>query len=108
MIERSEGVSQMLAQIRAMAAAAGGKQISVSTMPPKADFGLLLSNAISAVSEAQKNSAALTADFEMGKKNISIAEVMIASQKANLGFQAMTQVRNKLVSAYQEIMNMSV
>jgi flagellar hook-basal body complex protein FliE len=46
--------------------------------------------------------------FETNASDTSLAEVMIASQKADLSFRAMTEVRNKLVSAYEEIMNMPV
>jgi flagellar hook-basal body complex protein FliE len=46
--------------------------------------------------------------FELGDPNLSVADVMIAVQKANLELQAATQVRNKLVAAYQEIMSMQV
>ncbi len=42
----------------------------------------------------------------MGDQDVSLAEVMIASQKASVSFQAMLQVRNKLVDAYKDVMNM--
>jgi flagellar hook-basal body complex protein FliE len=44
--------------------------------------------------------------FESGDANVSLAEVMVASQKASVSFQAMLQVRNKLVEAYKDVMNM--
>ena len=44
----------------------------------------------------------------MGDDSVSLSDVMIAGQKANISFQATIQVRNKLVSAYQDIMNMQV
>ena len=46
--------------------------------------------------------------FERGDKGVDIAEVMIAAQKADVSFQAINQVRSKLVSAYQDIMNMPI
>ena len=48
----------------------------------------------------------MTEAFETGATNISLADVMVATQKANVSFQAMLQVRNKLVEAYQDVMNM--
>ncbi len=48
----------------------------------------------------------MTEDFESGDANVSLAEVMVASQKASVSFQAMLQVRNKLVEAYKDVMNM--
>ena len=47
-------------------------------------------------------------DFETGGSTANVAEVMVAMQKASLSFTAMTQVRNRLVEAYQEIMNMPI
>ena len=46
--------------------------------------------------------------FEVGQSGVDLTDVMIASQKASVSFQAMTQVRNKLVQAYQDIMQMPV
>jgi flagellar hook-basal body complex protein FliE len=46
--------------------------------------------------------------FETGTSNASLAEVMIQMQKSSLAFEGMTQVRNRLVDAYQEIMNMPI
>ena len=50
----------------------------------------------------------LKVGFETGTGDATLAEVMIASQKANLSFRAVTEVRNKLITAYQDIMNMPV
>jgi len=68
----------------------------------------LLKNAITEVNSTQQTSAGMKQAFETGATDASLAEVMIASQKADLSFRAMTEVRNKLVNAYQEIMNMPV
>jgi len=46
--------------------------------------------------------------FETGDPNVDIPEVMVAIQKASLSFEAITEVRNKLLSAYQDVMNMQV
>ena len=50
----------------------------------------------------------MAAALERGDKSASLPEVMIALQKASLSFQAMTEVRNRLVNAYQEVMNMPI
>lgn len=65
-------------------------------------------NAIKSVSNAQMESAELKTAFELGDPNVSLEQVTIASQQASIGFEAMLQVRNKLVDAYKEIMNMPV
>ena len=60
------------------------------------------------VNEQQAVATNLITDFQTGAGTASVAEVMVAMQKASLSFTAMTQVRNKLVEAYQEIMNMPI
>ena len=53
-------------------------------------------------------SKAMKVAFETGSKDVDLPEVMVAAQKASLSFEAMTEVRNKLLTAYQEVMNMQV
>lgn len=72
------------------------------------DFSAMLKTTINAVNDAQRYSSELKTGFENGTTDKSLAEVMIASQKANLSFRAVTEVRNKLITAYQDIMNMPV
>ena len=52
--------------------------------------------------------AVIDMGFSAGDPNVNLQDVMVNLQKANLSFQQMVQVRNKLVTAYQDIMNMSV
>jgi len=102
-------VSQVLQQMRTMAAMAENKlPLDMGADAVKADFGQLLKNSINEVNETQKTAKSLAAAFESGDKNVNLSEVMVAIQKASVSFQAMTQVRNNLVSAYKEIMNMQV
>ena len=56
----------------------------------------------------QKASGAMATAYERGVEGVDITDVMIASQKASVSFQAMVQVRNKLVDAYRDIMNMPI
>lgn len=72
------------------------------------DFQQMFKNAIDTVNENQKVSAELATRFEQGDPSIDLPEVMIALQKSSVSFQAMTQVRNKLVEAYKDVMNMPV
>ncbi len=102
-------VNQLLAQMRAMAAQAEGLPRPASAAEkPEVEFGQLLKSSIDAVNGAQQDAARLAEAFELGDQQVDLAEVMVALQKANVSFQAMTQVRNKLVSAYQDIMNMPI
>jgi flagellar hook-basal body complex protein FliE len=68
----------------------------------------MFKNAINNVNENQKVAADLANRFEQGDPSIDLPEVMIALQKSSVSFQAMTQVRNKLVEAYKDVMNMPV
>ena len=101
-------INGVLAQMRAMAAQAQ----SIETAPVKessgGDFGALMAKALDQVNETQHASKELSTAFERGDKGVDLAEVMIAAQKADVSFQAINQVRSKLVSAYQDIMNMPI
>lgn len=107
----SNEINQVLAQMRAMAAAAENRPPMAAgqgKVADGADFGRLLKTSIDQVNQVQQHAGNLTAAFERGDPDVELSQVMVALQKANLSFDAMTQVRNKLVSAYQEIMNMQV
>jgi flagellar hook-basal body complex protein FliE len=97
---------QLLSQIRSLNAELQGK----AEPRPAAGtgFGDLLRNSIDAVNATQQQATALKGGFETGASDASLVEVMVAAQKADLSFRAMTEVRNKLITAYQEIMNMPV
>lgn len=103
----TKGIDQLLGQLNATAALAAG-----NSAPPAAagaaNFADMLKNALDEVNTAQQDADKLAQAFEAGKADASIQEVMISLQKANLSFQTMVQVRNKLVAAYQDVMNMQV
>ena len=71
-------------------------------------FGNALRQALDGVNQSQVEADGLARGYELGQPGVDLTRVMIATQKANLSFQAAVQVRNKLVSAYQEIMNMPI
>ncbi|MDD4905493.1 MAG: flagellar hook-basal body complex protein FliE [Methylobacter tundripaludum] len=98
-------VNQVLAQMRAMSLEAGGGG-KVQETGGGADFAAMLKQTIGTVNDTQQTAGKMTEAFESGDTNVSLAEVMVASQKASVSFQAMLQVRNKLVEAYQDVMNM--
>ncbi len=102
-------VNQVLAQMRVMAARAEGGGVGESAeVGEKPDFAALLKSSVENVSDAQMQAKELATAFESGDKSAELPEVMVALQKASISFQAMTQVRNKLLSAYQEVMSMQV
>ncbi|WP_397449083.1 flagellar hook-basal body complex protein FliE [Pseudomonas sp. NA-150] len=71
-------------------------------------FADMLGQAVNKVNDTQQASGQLANAFEVGKSGVDLTDVMISSQKASVSFQALTQVRNKLVQAYQDIMQMPV
>ena len=102
-------INQILQQMRSMAAMSeGGSAAQVDGNVAGPDFGQMLKDSVNAVNETQQTAAGKATAFEAGDPSVNLSEVMVAIQKANVSFQAMTQVRNNLVSAYKEIMNMQV
>ncbi|GGY39564.1 hypothetical protein GCM10011297_10960 [Bacterioplanes sanyensis] len=81
---------------------------SVQGDPAIPDFQTMFSNAVNNVAMKQKQASELATRFEQGDPSIDLPEVMIARQKSSVSFQAMTQVRNKLIEAYKDVMNMPV
>lgn len=101
-------IDQALAQLRAAATLAQGKPADVATAAGSVDFSQALKSAIDQVSQAQQQAQQIAEDFTVGKNNVNLQDVMINLQKANLSFQQMVQVRNKLVTAYNDVMNMQL
>jgi len=107
--------SSLLAQMRTMAAQSSASLpgsdvsgVSAQQAPPKSEFSTVLANSINEVNGVQMHAAEMTKAFESGAAGVDLADVMVSLQKSEISFKAMTEVRNKLVSAYQEIMNMPV
>ncbi|WED21065.1 flagellar hook-basal body complex protein FliE [Vibrio sp. JC009] len=73
-----------------------------------ADFGELFASALNNVNSLQKTSGNLQMRFDRGDEGVSLSDVMIAKNKSSVAFEATIQVRNKLVEAYKELMNMPV
>ena len=72
----------------------------------KGSFGDLLKQSINGVAQSQDKAGKMAGAFERGDPGIDLAQVMIQGQKADLSFRLMMQVRNKIVSAYQEVSRM--
>jgi len=101
-------MDQLLSQLRETAAQANGGRLTVSDVENHINFTDVLTNAIDKVNDMQQQAGKLSDAFVSGDKSVDLTQVMVAGQKANISFEAMVQVRNKLVSAYQEIMNMQI
>ena len=90
-------------EAKTRAEAAGG-----STGIDKPSFQTSFSSALNAISKSQATAASMQREVQFDNPTVSLEETMIAMQKAQLGFQSAVQVRNKLVQAYTDIMNMQV
>ncbi len=103
-------IDQVLAQMRTISIQAQTPPVTASENTPegKVDFSEMLKTSIDKVNEVQADAGKLVKSFEQGDPDVDLSEVMIALQKASVSFQAMTQVRNKLVGAYKDIMNMPI
>jgi len=102
-------INSVLAQMRALQASLDIDTPAASTpVASGPNFGEVLHNSLSAVSDVQKTSADLSMAFAAGDPNVELSQVMVAMQKSSLSFEATTQVRNKLLGAYKEVMNMTI
>jgi len=101
-------IDLMVNQLRAVAAQASGSAPANSANASSQDFAALLQSAVDEINNTQLDARQLTRKFEAGNTEVNLQDVVLSLQKASLSFQTMVQVRNKLVSAYQEVMNMQV
>jgi flagellar hook-basal body complex protein FliE len=102
----TQGIDQLLQELNRLAAQAGGQ--AEAPAAGGADFGAALQAALQQVNATQQDAAKLQEQFDLNAPNVNLHDVMVSLQKASLSFQTMVQVRNRLVSAYQEVMNMQV
>ena len=103
--------ASMFQELQTQSLEAKGLNNELSTKasnPAPADFSAMLKQAIDNVNGLQQSSSTLRNSFEMGDQNVSLSDVMIASNKSGLAFDATVQVRNKMVEAYKEVMSMPV
>ncbi len=116
-------IQQVLAEMRALQARASGVGeaggagalgagvpaggVSPTGTPP-IDFASLMKGTVDQIATMQNQATSLAQAYEAGDKSVDITKVMLEVQKAGLAFRAMTEVRNKLVDAYTQVMNMSV
>lgn len=102
---------RLMMQMRTLAAEAAAQPVNTdaesSGVKSAENFADLLSSSIKEVAKQQNKSADMKSAFERGE-DVDLTEVMVQAQKASLSFEAMTQVRNKLVEAYRDIKNMSI
>jgi flagellar hook-basal body complex protein FliE len=106
----TKALDQILGQLRTAAAMASGTGVrpAADSGNKTADFASVLKASLDQANGMQQQASKLSRDFELGASDASLPDVMMAVQKANVSFQQVVQVRNRLVSAYHDIMNMQV
>lgn len=104
----TKGIEQMLSVLRSTATQATGKAAEPPVAAGTPDFAQVLRNSIDKVNETQAQAQVMAENLAAGNNDQNLHEVMIALQTASVSFQEMVQVRNRLVNAYQDIMNMQV
>ena len=105
----TRNIEQMLSELKSVSAVTSGKPAQpANAVGGGTDFAVALKSAIDQVGQAQQSAQQMTQDFAAGNSNVNLQDVMVNLQKANVSFQQMVQVRNKLVTAYHDIMNMQV
>jgi len=83
-------------------------EISAPGKAATPSFVATLKHAMEGVNDAQHHAGSLSAAFERGEPGADLAQVMVAAQQAQVAFKATVEVRNRLVQAYQDVLNMPV
>lgn len=115
----NDQIQSMLSKLRATASSMNQPQsvagvdnplsaLSSPTPSSKVEFSKALKSALDQVQSYQSSSESLGKKFALGDDSVGLSDVMMAGQKASISLQSAVQIRNKLVSAYQTIMNMQV
>jgi flagellar hook-basal body complex protein FliE len=105
------GMPQVAQRVRDSAQAAGltpARSPATQGVGKGEDFSVAFSQALRNVSQTQNTAQALQREVALDNPAVSIEQTMIAMQRSQIGFQAALQVRNRLVQAYSDIMNMQV
>src|SRR5690606_27470095 len=112
-------IDAVLAQIRAMQSQIRGVSAPANEVAqaagavdgvqqPGSSFANVMKQGLEQVSQTQQRAAELATQFERGVPGVELPQVMLEMQKASVSFRATVEVRNKLVEAYQAIMNMPI
>ena len=107
-------IESVLAQIRSLSAQVKAPHVQSNGAAPAAQqadgpsFASLIKQGLDQVNKVQQNADALATAFQRGAPGVDLAQVMIESQKASVSFRAVAEVRNRMVNAYQDIMNMQI
>jgi len=103
-------IDRVLAQIRSLSTQVrpGASQPSTTPADGPSQFATLLRQGIDQVNQSQQRASELADAFARGTPGVELPQVMVQMEKASVSFRALTEVRNRLISAYQDIMNMQM
>jgi len=103
-------IDRVLAQIRSLSAQMQPAASPAAQKPAGgvSEFANILRSGVDQVNTQQQRAGQLADAFERGTPGVELPQVMLEMQKASVSFRALSEVRNRLISAYQEIMNMSL
>lgn len=105
-------IRSMQSQIRGVGGQAQEAPQAIAAAQPQAaapgSFSNVLKAGLDQVNQAQQKASSLQTQFEQGVPGVELPQVMLEMQKASVSFRALTEVRNRFVSAYQDIMNMPI
>ena len=108
-------IQSVLSQMRALRAQSSGIGAGTGVSPlngvsgaAPANFSDTLRNAVGAVAQSQNTASSLATRFELGDDTVNLSDVMIAGAKSQVQFRGAVEVRNRLVAAYQDVMNMPI
>ena len=108
MMEQLKAAATKASAAPEAASGVGGASAIGGKSAVKLDFAEALHSTLQGVSDRSAEAQALSKRFTMGDDTVSLSDTMVAMQKSSVAFQATVQVRNKMISAYQDIMNMQV
>jgi len=103
-------IDRVLAQIRALSTQVrpNSPQPAATQRSGPSDFATLLRQGIDQVNQSQQRATEVADAFARGAPGVELPQVMVQMEKASVSFRALTEVRNRLISAYQDIMNMQM
>lgn len=105
---QNEVTQQDLMNQRAALTTRPGNQMELTPSSSTPSIGEMMGNAVNQVNATQQHAGDLSTRYTQGDPNVDLPEVMVAMQKSSVSFQAMSQVRNKLLEAYKDVMNMPI
>ncbi len=110
-------IDRVLSQIRSLREQTGGPSLrlekaiagtELGNATPKVSFASVLKNGLDSVSALQTKASETSMAFQRGTPGVELPQVMLDMQKSSIAFRGAVEVRNRMISAYQDIMNMPV